>query len=64
LLKRYATLSQEEFDQKRQGADLSFLRQGITFTVYNDDEGTERIFPFDLIRGLFRPRNGIIWSAA
>jgi uncharacterized circularly permuted ATP-grasp superfamily protein len=49
LLKRYATLSQEEFDQKRQGADLSFLRQGITFTVYNNDEGTERIFPFDLI---------------
>jgi len=29
--------------------DLSFMRQGITFTVYNDDQGTERIFPFDLI---------------
>ncbi len=27
----------------------SFLTQGITFTVYNDNRGTEKIFPFDLI---------------
>jgi len=27
--------------------DSSFLRRGITFTVYNDPTGTERIFPFD-----------------
>jgi uncharacterized circularly permuted ATP-grasp superfamily protein len=49
LLQRFINLSHEEFDQKRQGVDLSFLRQGITFTVYNDQEGTERIFPFDLM---------------
>ena len=30
-------------------ADLSFLLQGITFTVYSDGRGTERLFPFDLI---------------
>ncbi len=46
---RFATLDVEEFEQKRQSTDLSFLRQGITFTVYNDNEGTERIFPFDLV---------------
>jgi len=46
---RFATLDAEEFEQKRQSTDLSFLRQGITFTVYNDNEGTERIFPFDLV---------------
>jgi uncharacterized circularly permuted ATP-grasp superfamily protein len=39
----------EHFDQKRSSVDLSFLRQGITFTVYSDDSGTERIFPFDLM---------------
>ena len=33
--------------QKR--ADLDLLNSGITFTVYRDDEGTERIFPFSLI---------------
>ena len=30
-------------------ADKAFLAQGITFTVYGDDQGTERIFPFDLL---------------
>ncbi|MCB0230393.1 MAG: circularly permuted type 2 ATP-grasp protein, partial [Anaerolineae bacterium] len=27
----------------------SFLNQGITFTVYSNDQGTERIFPYDLL---------------
>lgn len=50
LLKgRFDDLSKEEFDQKRQAVDLAFLRQGVTFTVYEDSQGTERIFPFDLI---------------
>ncbi len=26
-----------------------FMNQGITFTVYSDDAGIERIFPFDII---------------
>ncbi len=30
-------------------ADKAFLTQGITFTVYGDEQGTERIFPFDLL---------------
>jgi uncharacterized circularly permuted ATP-grasp superfamily protein len=30
-------------------ADKAFLTQGITFTVYGDDAGTERIFPYDLL---------------
>jgi uncharacterized circularly permuted ATP-grasp superfamily protein len=25
------------------------LNQGITFTVYGQSEGTERIFPYDLL---------------
>ena len=39
----------EEMRRKKQAADLSFLHQGITFTVYGRDEGTERIFPHDLL---------------
>jgi len=42
-------LTLSEFEERRQLADLSFLLQGITFTVYNDGRGTERLFPFDLI---------------
>jgi len=38
-----------QFEERRQHADLSFLLQGITFTVYSDGRGTERLFPFDLI---------------
>ena len=30
-------------------AELSLLNQGITFTVYADERGTEKIFPFDVI---------------
>ena len=35
--------------RRKQSADLSFLTQGITFTVYGREEGTERIFPYDLL---------------
>lgn len=49
ILERLGTFSQEQFEQKRQTVDLSFLRQGITFTVYGDEGGTEKIFPFDLM---------------
>ena len=45
----FEQLTLDEFDQKREAVDLAFLRQGITFNVYGDKEGTERIFPFDLI---------------
>src|SRR5579871_45357 len=36
-----------ELRRRQQLADLSFLHQGITFTVYGREEGTERIFPND-----------------
>jgi uncharacterized circularly permuted ATP-grasp superfamily protein len=48
----FAQLSQmtpQSFDARRREADASFLYQGITFTVYSEDEGIERVFPFDLV---------------
>lgn len=44
-----SALSPSAFQRRRRMADLSFRNQGITFTVYNDDTGVERIFPFDLV---------------
>jgi uncharacterized circularly permuted ATP-grasp superfamily protein len=35
--------------QRRREADLLFHRAGITFTLYGDDQGTERLIPFDII---------------
>src|SRR5215208_3986927 len=49
LHERLLELSPEELKRRQQSADLSFLHQGITFTVYGREEGTERIFPYDLI---------------
>src|SRR5450432_2660708 len=42
-------LRPEELRKSQQAADLTFLQEGITFTVYGSKEGTERIFPNDLI---------------
>jgi uncharacterized circularly permuted ATP-grasp superfamily protein len=44
-----ATMPPEELQRRKQSADISFLTQGITFTVYGREEGTERIFPYDLL---------------
>lgn len=49
LFARFGEMSFDEFRAKRAVADSAFLTQGVTFTVYSDQEGTERIFPFDLI---------------
>jgi len=49
LLHVLTNLPREELKRRKQSADVSFLMQGITFTVYGREEGTERIFPYDLI---------------
>jgi len=49
LLKVLSGLPREELQRRKHSADVSFLMQGITFTVYGREEGTERIFPYDLI---------------
>jgi uncharacterized circularly permuted ATP-grasp superfamily protein len=45
----FQALSPKEFALKRQSLELAFLRQGVTFNVYGDSAGTEKIFPFDLL---------------
>ncbi len=39
----------EVLAQRRREADLLFHRAGITFTLYGDEQGTERLIPFDTI---------------
>ena len=46
---RLAAMGADAFQRRRLMADLSFKNQGITFTVYSDATGVEKIFPFDLI---------------
>src|SRR5262245_30486155 len=49
LLEELASVTPEELQRRQLDADRAFLTQGITFTVYGDEQGTERIFPFDLL---------------
>jgi len=39
----------EAFARRVRMADVTFRNQGITFTVYSDQRGVEKIFPFDLV---------------
>jgi len=49
LLQKFRQLDHNDFLARKANAELYFLRQGITFNVYHDERGTERIFPFDPI---------------
>jgi uncharacterized circularly permuted ATP-grasp superfamily protein len=49
LYHRLLEMPAETLYQRQQAANTAFLNQGITFTVYGDDEGTERIWPYDLL---------------
>jgi uncharacterized circularly permuted ATP-grasp superfamily protein len=49
LVERIASLPEGELKQHQQAAEQALLNLGITFNVYGDDDGTERIFPFDII---------------
>lgn len=49
LSKVLGKLTPEEYALKQTSTDAAFLKQGVTFTVYGDKSGTERIFPFDLM---------------
>jgi len=49
LLETLTALPADEIRRRKHAADLSLLNQGITFTVYGREEGTERIFPYDLL---------------
>ena len=50
----------EHIARKRAEADLTFRRVGITFAVYGDDAGTERLIPFDTIPRIIPAHE---WSA-
>ncbi|MFN8728892.1 MAG: circularly permuted type 2 ATP-grasp protein [Phycisphaerales bacterium] len=44
-----SALGADELRRRQAAADMSFLHQGITFTVYGDQRGTEKIFPYDVL---------------
>jgi uncharacterized circularly permuted ATP-grasp superfamily protein len=46
VLEVLGKLSPDELARHQQLAELALLNQGVTFSVYSDNRGTEKIFPF------------------
>ena len=49
LIERIHTLGMEEVIRRQKAAQVALFKMGVTFNVYSDGRGTERIMPFDLI---------------
>src|SRR5262245_61133599 len=49
LLRKLQSYSIEELRRRQHTAERLLLQMGITFNVYGDQAGTERIFPFDIV---------------
>ncbi|MCU0492976.1 MAG: circularly permuted type 2 ATP-grasp protein [Chloroflexaceae bacterium] len=49
LHERLRELTPAELFERQKASDVAFLNQGITFTVYGHGDGTEKIFPYDLL---------------
>ena len=49
LIDRINCFSVEEVQRRQQSAQIALFKMGVTFNVYSDQQGTERILPFDLI---------------
>ncbi len=54
LLDTIESLEEGQLLQCQQAAERLLLQMGITFNVYGDSAGAERIFPFDLIPRIVR----------
>lgn len=57
LVDKIASLPEGDLRMRQQAAEAMLLRMGITFTVYGREEGTEKIFPFDVIPRIVAARD-------
>ena len=49
LIQKIESLEQGELLRRQAAAERLLFRMGITFSVYGDTQGTEKIFPFDIV---------------
>ena len=59
LLDTIGALEDGQLQRFQRAAERRLVQMGITFNVYGDTGGTERIFPFDLIPRIVRSEE---WS--
>ena len=49
VLQYLRALDDMEIQERREAADLAMQLMGITFTVYQEEGGIDRVWPFDII---------------
>jgi len=49
LMQKIQALPDREFEGRQQAAEGALMAKGVTFSVYGDEAGIERIFPFDAV---------------
>lgn len=49
LARKLASMTPAELARRQGLAESAMMDQGITFNVYGHDDGTEKIFPFDIV---------------
>lgn len=49
LIDRIHSFSEGELSNRQKAAESAFMQMGITFGVYGDQTGLEKVFPFDVI---------------
>ena len=59
LVAHMIELGIEQLEQQRQTAEIALFKLGVTFNVYSDNQGVEKIFPFDIIPRII---DGTEWS--
>lgn len=57
LIERIESLPEGDVLSRQHAAEAAMYNMGITFTVYGSDEGTEKIFPFDIIPRIVEARD-------
>ena len=49
LVEHMTGLGIEQLEQQRVTAEIALFKLGVTFNVYSDNRGVEKIFPFDIM---------------
>jgi len=57
LIDQISSFPNKELADRQKAAEAAFMQMGITFGVYEDKKGLEKIFPFDIIPRIINARD-------
>jgi uncharacterized circularly permuted ATP-grasp superfamily protein len=55
LIDRLKSFPKGEILRRQKAAEAALFNMGVTFTVYSDESGIEKIFPFDILPRIVEP---------